>query len=204
MIGRLRGELALVEEDHVLIDVAGVGYEVHCDTRTLAGLPPRGTAVELWIDTAVREDAITLYGFALAHDRFWFRALQDVQGVGARVALAVLGVAGPDDLALAVAAQDAATVRRAPGVGPKLAERIVRELKGKTVAPAPPPAPTSTPAGANGADPLADALSALTHLGYGRSEAYAALRAAHAELGPTTPLDALIKDGLKRLAGGPA
>ena len=131
MIGKLTGRLDTVSLSAVIVDVAGVGYEVTVGARTLSMLPPVGETVTLAIDTHMREDAIRLYGFATEHERAWFRALQTVQGVGAKVALAVLGTLSASELANAVALQDKGQVARAPGVGPKVAARIVAELKDK-------------------------------------------------------------------------
>ena len=138
MIGKLTGRVDQVSLNAVIVDVGGVGYEVTVGARTLTMLPPVGEVVSLAIDTHVREDEIRLYGFASEHERAWFRALQTVQGVGAKVALSVLGTLSAADLANAVALQDKAQVARAPGVGPKVAARIVAELKDKmpTLAPA--------------------------------------------------------------------
>jgi holliday junction DNA helicase RuvA len=200
MIARLRGRLDTIGEDHVVVDVGGVGYLVHCAARTLHALPRPGEAVDLLIETQVREESITLYGFGDATERAWFRLLQTVQGVGARVALAILGVLAPDQLAAAVAAQDKAPLTRASGVGPRLASRIVAELEsraGELPAGTPwlAPAPATTTPGAAG-----DAFSALVNLGYGRSEAHAAIAKAHATLGPEADVDALIRAGLAELA----
>jgi len=200
VIARLRGTLDGLDDDHAVIDVGGVGYLVACSTRTLATLPRPGEAVDLLIETQVRTESITLYGFPSAAERSWFRLLQTVQGVGARVALAILSVLGPDDLARAVAAQDKAALGRASGVGPRLAGRIASELKDRlmevpALAGAPPPGLAATLGGA--AD---DAVSALVHLGYGRSEAHAAVAKAAAALGDAAPLEALIRTGLQELA----
>jgi holliday junction DNA helicase RuvA len=198
MIARLRGRLDSVGEDHAVIDVGGVGYLVHCAARTLHTLPRPGEAVDLLIETQVREESITLYGFRDATERAWFRLLQTVQGVGARVALAILGVLAPDQLAAAVAAQDKAPLTRASGVGPRLASRIVAELEGRAgELPAGSPwlAPAPAAPGAAG-----DAFSALVNLGYGRSEAHAAIAKAHATLGPEAGVDALIRASLAELA----
>ena len=201
MIARLRGRLDSVGEDHAVVDVGGVGYLVVCPARTLATLPGTGEAVDLHVETQVRPDSITLYGFRDPAERAWFRLLQTVQGVGARVALGVLSVLTPDQLARAVAAQDKAALTRASGVGPRLGARIVAELRDRLVdvpalggqtAAAPLPA-------ASGA--AADALSALINLGYGRSEAHAAITKAAASLGDHAPLDALIRTGLQELTG---
>ncbi|WGF87297.1 Holliday junction branch migration protein RuvA [Marinivivus vitaminiproducens] len=201
MIGRLRGLLDSIATDHVIVDVHGVGYVVVCGARTVASLPRQGEAVDLLIETQVREDSLTLFGFVTQAERQWFRLLQNIQGVGSRLALALLGVCAPDDLARAVAAQDRAVLTRAPGVGPKLAERIVRELKDKIgqIGAAPgTPAPGAAGAVAGRSD-FEDALSALVNLGYGRSEAHRALEQAVAELGSDTSLDRLIRAGLKAL-----
>ena len=182
MIGRLRGVVDGYAEDSVIVDVGGVGYVVHCSSRTLQALPARGEAVTLSIETHVREDQIRLFGFASDTEREWFRLLQTVQGVGTKVALAVLGTLRPADLATAVAMRDRAMIARAPGVGPKVAERIVNELKDKA------PAFVSVdPAVARLSDaiderrapqPVADAISALVNLGYGQPQAAAAIAAA--------------------------
>jgi len=144
MIGKLTGRLDALSTSAVIVDVNGVGYEVTVPTRTLAALPPLGETVSLAIDTHLRDDAIRLYGFASEHERAWFRALQTVQGVGAKVALAVLGTLTVTDLANAVALQDKGHVARAPGVGPKVAARIVAELRDKM----PSLAPAIRPGGA--------------------------------------------------------
>lgn len=201
MIARLRGRLDGIAEDHAVVDVGGVGYLVVCSARTLAGLPGVGEAVDLHIETQVRAESITLYGFRDPAERVWFRLLQTVQGIGGRVALAVLSVLGPDQLARAVAAQDKAALSRASGVGPRLAGRIVSELRERLVdLPAPVGAVAAAPvAGASG--PAADAISALINLGYGRSEAHAAIAKAAASLGEQAAADALIRTGLQELAG---
>src|SRR5436190_23877072 len=134
MIGKLKGLIDSYGEDYVILDVGGVGYQVYCSVRTLQALPSKGEAAVLSIETYVREDQIKLFGFRTDHEREWFRLLQTVQGVGAKVALAVLGTLAPADLATAVAMRDRAMVARAPGVGPKVAERIVTELKDKAPA----------------------------------------------------------------------
>ena len=201
MIARLRGRLDSLSEGHAVVDVGGVGYLVACSARTLAGLPGTGEAVDLHVETQLRAESITLYGFRDPAERAWFRLLQTVQGVGARVALGVLSVLTPDQLAHAVAAQDKAALTRANGVGPRLASRIVAELKDRlTDFPLPGGAVASAPiAGASGA--AADALSALINLGYGRSEAHAAVAKAAASLGEMAPVDALIWTGLQQLTG---
>lgn len=204
MIGKLKGVIDSRGEDWVCVDVGGVGYEVHCSPRTLAALPGAGEAATISIETHVREDRITLFGFASETERTWFRLLQNVQGVGARVALAVLGALSPQDLANAVALQDKAQVARAPGIGPKVASRIVSELKDKippmALAGAPgqeiavPQAPVQeTPA-------AADAVSALTNLGYAHAQASAAVAAAARQAGEGGDTAELIRLGLKELA----
>ena len=201
MIARLRGNLDALEEGHAVIDVGGVGYLVACSPRTLAALPRPGEPVDLLIETQVRDDSITLYGFPTAAERRWFRILQTVQGVGARVALGILAVLGPDELARAVAAQDKAALARASGVGPRLAGRIASELKDRlSELPGPvgvvfPGTPAMTLGG-----PADDAVSALVNLGYGRSDAHAAVAKAAAALGDGAPIEALIRTGLQELA----
>ena len=212
MIGKLRGLVDEVDDDHMILDVGGVGYLVHASARTLGRLPGRGEAVALMIETVVREDAILLYGFHELAERDWFRLLNTVQGVGARHALAILSVLPPDQLAQAVAAQDKQSVSRANGVGPKLAGRITAELKDKAGTIALGPAAgagggaTGGSAGAEGAvlavggDVSEDAVSALTNLGYRRTEAFTAVAAASRRLGPDAGLQSLITEGLKELS----
>jgi Holliday junction DNA helicase RuvA len=200
VIARLRGTLDTLAEDHAVIDVGGVGYLVACPTRTLAALPRPGEAVDLMIETQVRDDSITLYGFRSGAERAWFRLLQTVQGVGARVALAILSVLGPHELARAVAAQDKAALARASGVGPRLAGRIASELHSRL---ADLPGSLGSPApgaAARFGGPADDAVSALVNLGYGRSEAHAAVAKAAAALGAAAPLDALVRTCLQELA----
>jgi Holliday junction DNA helicase RuvA len=199
MIARLRGRLDAAAEDCAVVDVGGVGYLVHCSGRTLQNLPRPGEAVDLHIETQVRSESITLYGFGDLGERSWFRLLQTVQGVGARVALAILTVLPPDGLMRAVASQDKAALARANGVGQRLAARIVAELKDRLTdlpALAPVVAGLAVPSG-GAAD---DALSALVNLGYGRSDAYAAVLRAAAGLGERPTVDALIRAGLQELA----
>lgn len=203
MIASLKGLIESVGEDFAVIETGGVGYLVFCSARTLSALPPAGEAAALKIETHVREDHIHLYGFATAAERDWFRLLITVQGVGARVALAILSVLPPSDLGLALAAGDKAALGRAAGVGPKLAQRIVTELKDKvggleTVGA---DAIGGPQAGAGeGPDPaLGDAVSALVNLGYGRAEAFGAVMEASRELGGGATVEALIRVGLGRL-----
>jgi Holliday junction DNA helicase RuvA len=191
-------------EDSVILDVSGVGYEVHCSARTLQALPAPGEAATLSIETSVREDVIKLYGFASDAERGWFRLLQTVQGVGAKVALAVLGTLKPSDLATAVAMRDKAMVARSPGVGPKVAERIVTELKDKAPALADIDPAAVHLAGSldekRAPKPVADAVSALVNLGYGQPQAAAAIAAASRAAGEGADTATLIRQGLKELA----
>jgi Holliday junction DNA helicase RuvA len=204
MIGKLKGIIDSYGEDFVILDVQGVGYVVQCSSRTLQKLPQAGEAASLSIETHVREDAIRLYGFASDAERDWFRLLQSVQGVGAKVALAILGVLSPSELATALATQDKAMVGRAPGVGPKLAQRIVSELKDKAPAFASIDPTVMRLAGEDDAKtapkPVQDAISALVNLGYGRPQAAAAVAASVKELGESAETSALIRRGLKELA----
>ncbi|WP_294191226.1 Holliday junction branch migration protein RuvA [uncultured Sphingomonas sp.] len=197
MIAHLKGRLESTGVDHAVIDVGGVGYLVGASARTLAAVGPVGEACVLHTDLLVGEDSLRLVGFATAAERDWFRLLTGVQGVGARVALAILSALEPNDISRAVMAQDKATVARANGVGPKLAERIVRELKDKVggVAIGPSAAAQVVPVGAG-----ADAVSALLNLGFRPVEASAAVAAAEEELGETATLDALVRLALRKAA----
>jgi len=197
MIARLSGLLAEVAADHAVIDVGGVGYLVQASARTLSAIGPTGGAVMLFTEMQVREDAITLFGFGSAGERDWFRLLTSVQGVGGRVALAILSVLDPEELSRAVAGGDNAMVTRANGVGPKLAQRIVNELKDKVGGVAIGPAGTA-PAARTGA--VADALSAFANLGFKPAEASAAVAAAVDELGDGASLDALVRLALRKAA----
>jgi len=204
MIGKLKGIVDAVGEAHALIDVNGVGYEVQASARTLRNLA-LGEAVSLAIETHVREDAIRLYGFTSEVERAWFRALQTIQGVGAKVALAVLGTLSPPDLANAIALQNWAAVEQSPGVGKKLAQRIVAELKDKAPALSGAGLHVSPAAGRSGRAPVddsaaAEAISALTNLGYQPAQASQAVAAAMAELGQAADTAKLIRRGLKELA----
>lgn len=234
MIAKLRGIVDFIGEDSVIIDVNGVGYLVFASRRTLTMLPPKGGEAGLMIETHVREDHIHLYGFADNAEKQWFALLTTVQGVGAKVALALLSVLSPTDLLRAIAAQDTTALCRAPGIGPKVATRVVGELKDKAsrlnlgpvaapaapVAPAASPAATSSKKSAKSAKPvsdvsidtadavpvvddgavLADAVSALVNLGYGRSEAFGAVGKAAQQAGDDKTLDTLIRLGLKELS----
>jgi Holliday junction DNA helicase RuvA len=204
MIGKLRGVVDSYGEDWAILDVGGVGYEVHLPARTLQALPGTGERVTLSIETYIREDVIRLYGFAGDLEREWFRLLMTVQGVGTRVALAVLGVLKPGDLATAIALQDKASLSRAPGVGKKVAERIVAELRDKA------PAYSSADpalvhlqsdlAERRAPRPVADAVSALVNLGYAQIQASAAVAAAARAAGEGADTESLIRLGLKELA----
>jgi Holliday junction DNA helicase RuvA len=202
MIAKLTGVVDSLEAEGAVIDVAGVGYLVFCSRRTLGRLSV-GERAALLVETHVREDHIHLYGFLDTAERGWFRLLTTVQGVGGRVALAVLGVLDPQQLATAIFAQDRAAIARAEGIGPKLAGRIVAELKDKagTLALGPAePVPAGGAPAAGGAGPAADAVSALENLGYGRSEAYAAVSGAADRLGGGAAVEVLIGEALKALA----
>jgi Holliday junction DNA helicase RuvA len=204
MIGKLKGLIESYGQDSVIVDVNGVGYEVHCSARTLQELPGVGQPAALSIETHVREDQIRLFGFVTEIEREWFRLLQTVQGVGAKVALSVLGTLKASELASAIAMRDKAMVARAPGVGPKVAERIVTELKDKA------PAYTNVdPAlvrlsGAlddkRAPAPVTDAVSALVNLGYGQAQAAAAIAAAARSAGEGAEAKTLIRLGLRELA----
>ena len=204
MIGKLRGLIDSYTEDSIILDVNGVGYLVHCSARTLQELPPAGQVATLAIETYVREDQIRLFGFMTDVERAWFRLLQTVQGVGAKVALAVLGTLKPTDLASAIAMRDKAMVARTPGVGPKVAERIVTELKDKAPAYAEVDPALVQLSGAleekRAPQPLSDAVSALVNLGYGQPQAAAAVAAAARSAGEGAEVKTLIRLGLKELA----
>ncbi|MAU40239.1 MAG: Holliday junction branch migration protein RuvA [Kordiimonas sp.] len=210
MIAKLRGILDSSGDDYCLVDVGGVGYLVYASGRTLSGLPPVGEDVVLLIDTHVREDHIHLYGFRHELERDWFRLLQSVQGVGAKVALTILSTVSPDELTAGIAAQDKTVVARAKGVGPKMATRIVNELKDKVAK----LAVTSNLAGAvqsgdasiggNGGQDnmgsMGDAVSALTNLGYRPAEALQAVSRAAQQLGGNDDLQGLIRVALQELS----
>src|SRR4051794_10852448 len=195
MIARLSGLLAETSSDSAVIDVGGVGYQVHLSGRTLNAIGPIGSEVLLLTELQVREDAWTLFGFGSTAERDAFRALTSIQGVGGRLALAILSTLSPDELALAAAQDDKAMIGRANGVGPKLAARIANELQGKLGV---------TGLGGGGPTPragaAADALSALANLGFKPAEASAAVNAAQDELGPDATLDTLVRLALKKAA----
>jgi Holliday junction DNA helicase RuvA len=203
MIGKLKGKVDAIGESFCIVDVGGVGYEVQASARTLRNMKI-GDDVALTIDTHVREDAIRLYGFSSEVERSWFRTLQSVQGVGSKVALGLLGTLGPQDLANAIALADWASVEQAPGIGKKLAQRIVAELKDK--APALSVAGLHLPSGSSVSgspaqgNAAAEAMSALSNLGYQPAQASAAIAVAMKELGEDTDTAKLIRRGLKELA----
>ena len=197
MIARLTGTLAETSADGAVIDVGGVGYQVLASAQTLDALGPIGGEVLILTELQVREDGWTLFGFGSAGEREAFRALTSVQGVGGRVALAILSIFTPDDLARAVSAGDKAMIARANGVGPKLAARIAMELQGKLGAPGLAGA-AGSPLPRQGA--AADALSALANLGFKPAEASSAVAAANEELGPDASLDALVRLALRKAA----
>lgn len=204
MIGKLRGRIDAVLEDSLILDVNGVGYEIFGSSKLLGQYRGGEEGVELWIDTLVREDLIRLNGFASQQERQWFRLLQSVQGVGAKVALAILGTLSTGDLASAIALQDKAMVSRAPGVGPKVAQRIVAELKDKA------PVLSGDATGTIGlqqelgegvaASAVVDAVSALTNLGYSAQQASSAVAQAVKDAGEDAPAATLIRLGLKALS----
>ncbi|WP_375452245.1 Holliday junction branch migration protein RuvA [uncultured Devosia sp.] len=204
MIGKLKGVVDSFAEDSALIDVGGVCYEVFCSSRTLQALPRVGEASVVFIETVVREDMIRLYGFSSQAEKAWFTLLMTVQGVGARVALAILSALSPSELSSAIALQDKAMMGRANGVGPKLAVRLVTELKGKV------PTTGAIDAGVLGlqsalgeglaSSNITDAVSALTNLGYSSAQASAALARIVAREGDGTPTEKLIRLGLRELS----
>ena len=197
MIAKLRGLLDSFSADHAVIDVQGVGYLVSASTRTLSALGAIGDEVVLHTEMQVSQDAIRLIGFTTAEERDWFRLLTSVQGVGARVALGILSALSPDELQRSVMSGDKAMIARAQGVGPKLAQRVVNELKDKAggIALGGGPATAPQPSGFS-----ADAVSALLNLGFRPAEATSAVAAAESELGPEPSLDALVRTALKKAA----
>ncbi len=215
MIGRIAGRIELKGDGHVLIDVRGVGYIVYVSDRTLAGLPPVGQATALWTDLLVREDLLQLFGFPTLQEKEWHRLLISVQGIGAKASMAILGTLGADGLARAIALDDWGSVKAAPGVGPKIAQRVVMELKGKAPAmmalgtaddtpvvlhddaPVTESAPVvPRPAASNA---TAEALSALINLGYPQGEAASAVAEASGEASQANTPD-LIRAALRKLA----
>jgi Holliday junction DNA helicase RuvA len=204
MIGKLKGRIDSIDEDSVILDVGGVGYHVFCSARTLAALPGTGEAATLIIETHVREDHIHLFGFPDEIERDWFRLLLTVQGVGVKMAMAILSVFSPEQIAHAIAAKDAKSLTRVSGVGPKLAERLTTELKNKVTKLPSGAVPIGKPSGKGSTLPPSsaseDAISALVNLGYTRSDAYTAVAQAASQLGADGKVDGLIKEGLRRLA----
>ncbi|CCQ73311.1 Holliday junction branch migration protein RuvA [Magnetospira sp. QH-2] len=206
MIAKLKGLLDSTGDDWAIIDVNGVGYILFCSARTLARLPAAGGEVSLYVETHVREDHIHLYGFSSAGEREWFRLLLTVQGVGTKVALAILGILDADQLPQVIAAQDKAALTRAPGVGPKVASRLLSELKDKAGALALGAGASLSGAKTSVSPPVGnlsathEAASALVNLGYGRTEALGAISRAAAELGDNADVAGLIRGGLAALA----
>ncbi|MEM6781922.1 MAG: Holliday junction branch migration protein RuvA [Pseudomonadota bacterium] len=206
MIGKLSGIIDDMFESFVILDVNGVGYQVNCSPRTLARIGQKGDSASLLIDTNVREDAITLFGFADKSEQEWFRLLTSVQGVGAKAGMAILGVTPPDQLGFAIASGDKAALTRADGVGPKLASRILTELKDKAgkIDLSPMASGVQIPAAEQdeaGGGIDSDAVSALVNLGYGRSDAYAAVSRAKSKANDNESLQDLIRLALKELSG---
>lgn len=220
MIGRLAGRIEMKGDGQVLLDVRGVGYVVHVSDRTNAALPPVGEAAALWTDLLVREDLLQLFGFLTLQEREWHRLLMTVQGIGAKASMAILGTLGADGLSRAIALGDWSAVKAAPGVGPKIAQRAVMELKGKAPAvmalgmqpstdgsvvevdaeaAVAPRAPGPAPGQAGAASASAEALSALVNLGYSQGEAAAAVAIASGEA-PEADTPALIRTALRKLA----
>lgn len=204
MIGKLKGRIDTTYDDSVILDVGGVGYHVFLSTRSLAELPGKGEAAELIIETHVREDHIHLFGFPDALEREWFRLLLTVQGVGVKMALAILGVFSPSQLATTIAAKDIKSLTRVSGVGNKLGERLTIELKNKTgtLGASSAVVPLKGGKGVILPAPSAseDAISALIHLGYSRSDAYTAVHAAAGAMEEPEKVDNLIKESLRKLA----
>ena len=204
MIGKLTGIVDSFGTDWAILDVSGVGYHVFCSVKTLEALPARGAVATLFIETQIRDEQIRLVGFMSEVEREWFRLLLTVQGVGSKVALAVLGTLNSSELASAIALQDKAMIARTPGVGPKVAARIAAELKDRA------PGITgvdigvirlqSELGGKVAPKPAADAVSALVNLGYGQMQASAAIAAAMREAGEGAETARLIRLGLKELA----
>ena len=207
MIASLNGTVTEIGPDFAVIDCGGVGYQAQCSARTLGQLPPVGAQAVLLVEMLVREDAIRLIGFTDRAERDWYRLLVTVQGVGPRIALAILSALEADELLAAIAAADKASVARADGVGPKLAQRIVSELKDKAgamflgrMAQAPAGKGASIPPAGGLTGAASDAVSALVNLGYRQAEAFGAVANAAQALGARATVDALIKAGLKDLA----
>lgn len=204
MIGRLKGVIEEISADQVLIDVRGVGYVVFCSGKTLSKLPGPGGDAVLEIETLMREDRLQLIGFSTKDERDWYRLLTTVQAVGSRVALAILSALPPDEITQAIASQDKKTLTRADGVGPKLAQRIVVELKDKVggIALGPTAQALSDGLAPPSSGAVSDAISALTNLGYDKGKAQTAVAAAAAKLGPNASESQLIPAALQQIAGG--
>ncbi|WP_295894333.1 Holliday junction branch migration protein RuvA [uncultured Bartonella sp.] len=203
MIGKLKGIVEEINDDHVIVDVHGVGYIVFASPRVLGSLPGIGEAVVLFIETQVREDAIRLFGFTTKAEKQWFALLQSVQGVGAKVALALIGTLSPAELGNAIALRDIAMVCRAPGVGKKVAERIITELKNKVpefAANEKNMALKQELGEGNASQPISDAVSALENLGYSRDQAANAIASALRQAGNDADSAKLIRLGLKELS----
>ena len=192
MIGMLSGVVTEIQAERMVMDVGGVGYEVYCHGRTLASLPAVGTTIRMYTDLQFRNELLRLYGFSDARERDWFQLLCSVHHVGARGALSILGTVGVEELADAVTIGDAKTVQRAPGIGRRIAERVIMELKGKVPAPSA-PRPRSSSAGIQ-----ADAVTALAGLGYATDDALAVVRATMGEV-PGEPLEVVIRESLRRI-----
>jgi Holliday junction DNA helicase RuvA len=220
MIGKLTGRVDYRAADHVLLDVNGVGYTVHCSDRTLAALPPAGQVAALYTELLVREDLLQLFGFLTPYEREWHRLLVSVQGIGAKASMAILGTLGPEGIARAIAIGDWASVKAAPGVGPKIAQRVVNELKDKAPAtmalggavtaamgdapadlidPGTPAATAAAPRATGNAPAQAEALSALQNLGYAPSDAARAVAEAAGGL-PDGDTPGVIRAALRLLA----
>ncbi|MBB99848.1 MAG: Holliday junction branch migration protein RuvA [Rhodobacteraceae bacterium] len=203
MIGKLKGRVDEIGDDHLILDVGGVGYLVYCPARVLQGLPSPGEAAALHIETIVREDMIRLYGFSSRAEQAWFQLLMTVQGVGAKVALAALGVLSASEIANAIALGDTAAITRTPGIGKRVAERIVTELKSKAPAYASVDAGTlsvSQQASSGAPSSVGDAVSALVNLGYPSAQASAAVSKAVKSAGEGADTATLIRLGLKELS----
>lgn len=200
MIAQLTGRVEALQDGSCIVDVNGVGYLVQASSRTLAALQPAPAVSKLLIETHVREDAISLYGFADSAERDWFRLLTTVQGVGAKVALSVLSALSPRDLIAAIAAGDKAGLTRAPGVGPRLAVRLLTELRDKAGAMPSSAGVSAVSQAARPASVADDALSALVNLGYRRPEASAVIARAVERLGEDAAIDAVIREALRELA----
>ena len=200
MIAKLTGLLDTIGSDEVVIDVSGVGYLVFCSARTLRSFERVGDPITIFVETHVREDHIHLFGFADQNERDWFQLLTTVQGVGAKVALAILGTLSPDDLVNAMISEDKAALTRAPGVGPRLAVRLLAELKEKSVDLNAIKQPDPSKISDDHASLVSDAVSALINLGYGRSAAFSAVALAAQAIGEDVDVEGLVKAALQELS----